>query len=157
MVEISQPVIEVEATIDPCPLPLEVDFREYSDLTDELWTNVRGYCQSIQEKCLNEYTNLDINLVAAVMMKESKGDPNAVSESDAIGLMQIIPMQGRISRNELFDPKSNIHEGCKILSRYITDNGSTLNGLWAYFGKDSLYSDYADPVMDMVEDIERSY
>jgi soluble lytic murein transglycosylase-like protein len=149
--------VAVEVAPDPCPLPQEVDFQEYTDLTDALWSNVRNYCEVIQEKCLSEYTNLDINLVAAVMMRESKGDPTAVSESDAIGLMQIIPMEGRISRSELFDPEANIHEGCKILSRYITENGSEINGLWAYYGKNKPYSAYADPVLNMVEDIKAAY
>lgn len=142
---------------DPCPLPKNVDFQEYSDQTDDLWINVRSYCKVIQEKCLNEYTNLDIDLVAAVMMRESKGDPNAVSESDAIGLMQVVPMQGRISRSELFDPAANIHEGCKILSRYITENGSKIDGLWAYYGKNKPYSAYADLVLVMIEDIKKAY
>ena len=87
-------------------------------------------------------------------MRESKGDPNAVSESDAIGLMQIIPMQGRLPRNELFVPKANIHEGCKILSRYINDWGSRENGLMAYYGWDKPYSAYAGPVLTMIEDIK---
>lgn len=99
----------------------------------------------IHNQCA-EYTNVDIFLAASVMMYESKGNPNEVSVSDAIGLMQIIPMQGRISREELFDPASNIHEGCKILSRYIHENGSIKEGLWAYYGKTAPYSEYADPV-----------
>lgn len=104
----------------------------------------------IKEQC-SYFDNLDIYLVSSVMMFESKGDPNAISGSDAIGLMQIIPMQGRISRDELFDPASNIHEGCKILSRYISENGSIKSGLWAYYGKDKPYTEYADPVYNLYQ------
>jgi soluble lytic murein transglycosylase-like protein len=145
---------EVVENSDDCPLPEKVDFQEYGNLTDALWINVRSYCEMIQDNCLNEYKNLDINLVAAVMMKESKGNPNAVSKSDAIGLMQVVPMQGRLSRSELFDPKSNIHEGCKILSRYIETYGSEKEGLWAYYGKNKPFSAYADPIEKMIEDIK---
>jgi soluble lytic murein transglycosylase-like protein len=91
------------------------------------------------------------------MMRESKGDPNALSTSGAIGLMQIIAEWWGLSKDKLWDPEINIYEGCKILSDHINDFGSERDGLWAYYSKNQPYSAYADPVLNMVEDIKTAY
>jgi len=51
---------------------------------------------------------LDPNLVAAVMMTESGGNPNAKSSRGAIGLMQIV--------GGSLDPDTNVRQGTQILA-----------------------------------------
>ena len=50
----------------------------------------------------------DPNLIAALMMTESEGNPNALSSADAVGLMQII--------GGPWDPAENIRLGTAILA-----------------------------------------
>ncbi|KKS95124.1 MAG: Lytic transglycosylase catalytic [Microgenomates group bacterium GW2011_GWC1_43_13] len=141
-----------------CPLPVEVNWEDLGDYTK--WPNVRSWCELIQNECINEYQNLDINLVAAVMMIESGGDPNAISKKYATGLMQVMPdftMPGRPSQKELLNPVFNLEYGCGILSDKINDWGSVKDGLWAYYGTASYYADYADPVLSKLDSIKAAY
>lgn len=62
-----------------------------------------------------ERYSIDPRVIAAVIWLESRGDPNAVSSAGAVGLMQVVPMLGRPSKQELLDPATNIEWGCKIL------------------------------------------
>ena len=94
------------------------------------------------------------------MMQESGGDPNAISEAYATGLMQVMPdftMSGRPSQEELFNPVFNLEYGCGILSDKINDWGSVKDGLWAYYGTASNYADYADKVLNILSAIEAAY
>jgi soluble lytic murein transglycosylase-like protein len=68
--------------------------------------------------------NLDPNLVAAVIMTESEGNPNAVSPMGAVGLMQIL--------RGPFDPDENIRMGTDILAGYIAKYGQLDVALAAY-------------------------
>jgi soluble lytic murein transglycosylase-like protein len=68
--------------------------------------------------------NLEPNLVAAVIMTESEGNPNAVSPMGAVGLMQV--MRGP------FDPDENIRMGTGELAGYIVRYGKIDVALAAY-------------------------
>jgi soluble lytic murein transglycosylase-like protein len=86
---------------------------------------------TISEKRIKEYTetiaqnakqsNLEPELVAAVIQVESSWYPKAVSEAGACGLMQVIPKwnpkkDGSLyTCEELKDPKTNIKVGTKAL------------------------------------------
>ncbi|MDU6410706.1 MAG: membrane-bound lytic murein transglycosylase MltC [Yersiniaceae bacterium] len=71
---------------------------------------------------------VDSSLILAIMQTESSFNPYAVSNSDALGLMQVVQhsagvdvfkMQGKWgkpSRNYLFDPENNIDTGTAYLS-----------------------------------------
>ena len=68
---------------------------------------------------------LDVTLLAAVASVESSLNPNAVSSSDALGLMQIkwpttAQHLGITSRDQLFDPCTSITVGGKYL-RELSD------------------------------------
>lgn len=79
---------------------------------------------------VNEYSktyNLNPSLVYSVILAESKFNPNAKSNSGAMGLMQIMPKTGEfiaLSLNEeffeenLYNPQINIKYGCFYL-RYL--------------------------------------
>jgi len=92
------------------------------------------------------YTNLDIDLICAVITHESgeTWEPEVVSQAGAIGLMQIMPATGIwIAHYEgitwtspeevLFNPFYNIRIGCRQLSAFI-DRYELEGGLAAYNG-----------------------
>jgi membrane-bound lytic murein transglycosylase MltF len=138
-------------------LPENVDFRDFESGDDALWANVRSYCKTIQTEC-SKFENLDTTLVATVMYVESRGDSNAISGSNAIGLMQVLPdteLPGRPTKTQLLDPTFNIQTGCQILSSYIEREGSTRNGLWAYNGKGGTFESYADLVLTLYDEVRQ--
>jgi soluble lytic murein transglycosylase-like protein len=127
-----------------------------------------NYPQSIQQWCsmiVNEANKfgLDPNLIAAVMLQESGGDPNAYSTSGAVGLMQIMPRDGiaekfmcingpcftnRPSSEELFNPQFNIEYGSRMLSNLFSRYGDWRDALKSYGPMDVGYS-YADIVLSI--------
>ena len=67
----------------------------------------------------NKY-GVDPYLVKAVIRAESNFDPNAVSPKNAQGLMQITPPTAEdYEVSDVFDPKSNIDGGVRILKHLI--------------------------------------
>jgi len=79
---------------------------------------------ALTDKGNNAYDNLitrharthgiDPRLVKAVMIAESRGNPNAVSRKGAQGLMQIMPDTARsLDLKHPFDPSENIEAGAK--------------------------------------------
>jgi len=92
------------------------------------------------------YTNLDVDLICAIITHESGGtwEPEVRSESGALGLMQVMPATALwIARYEgiswtspeevLFNPIYNIRIGCRQLSTYI-EMYELKGGLAAYNG-----------------------
>ena len=67
---------------------------------------------------------LDPNLVAALIMTESGGDPNVVSPAGAVGLMQVI--------GGSTDPDENIRVGAAELAGYLRRYGTVELALAAY-------------------------
>lgn len=80
---------------------------------------------------------IDPRLVASVMIVESRGDPFAISSSDAVGIMQIhVPTWARTIDQEdinLFKIEDNIEFGVRILKDYIEHYGSD-EGIKRYNG-----------------------
>ena len=77
---------------------------------------------------------IDPRLVKAVMIAESRGNPNAVSRKGAQGLMQIMPDTARsLDLKHPFDPSENIEAGAIYLKRlYKRFTGNTELILAAY-------------------------
>ena len=109
--------------------------------------------------------NLDPNLIAAVILQESGGNPDAYSKSGAVGLMQVMPedglardficangpcFAGRPSMKELQDPAFNIAFGSQMLSGLILKHGSIREALKAYGPMNVGYS-YADIIINIYE------
>ncbi|MEN4011903.1 MAG: lytic transglycosylase domain-containing protein [Bellilinea sp.] len=109
--------------------------------------------------------HLQPNLIAAVMLQESGGNPDAYSHSGAVGLMQVMPRDGlaaefmcingpcfanRPSMEELFDPQFNIEYGVRMLAGLIERKGDVREGLRSYGPMDREYA-YADKVLSIYE------
>lgn len=64
-----------------------------------------------------EKYDLNPGLIAALIQRESQGDPRAVSCAGAIGLMQVMPDHLPDNPDLLFDINVNISKGCWYLKR----------------------------------------
>ncbi len=124
---------------------------------------VRQWCSWIEQ--YSSEHGLDPNLIAAVILQESGGDPDAYSRSGAVGLMQIMPRDGiaeqfmckngpcfssRPSMQELFNPEFNIQYGTRMLSGLIARKGDIREALKSYGPMDMGYR-YADIVLTIYE------
>lgn len=133
--------------------PVSADFPE----------SVLRWCDLIDEYAGQH--GLDPNLVAAVIVQESNGDPDAYSSSGAVGLMQVMPRDGkaagfmcvngpcfanRPSMHELYDPEFNVAYGTRMLAGLIQKRGSVRDGLFAY-GPSNMGYYYADKVLGIYE------
>jgi soluble lytic murein transglycosylase-like protein len=76
-----------------------------------------------------EKTDLDPQLVRAVIEEESAGRPCAVSVSGAEGLMQLMPATAeQFDVRDPFDPRQNVEAGTKLLKLLLNryDNDASL-------------------------------
>ena len=120
---------------------------------------VRRWCGLIMEN--GKKYGVPVNLIAAVMLQESGGNPRAYSRSGAVGLLQVMPRDGRAGkymcangpcfegrplRKELEDPAYNLKYGVKMLKRLKEREGNWRGALAAYGPGDAGYS-YADKVL----------
>jgi soluble lytic murein transglycosylase-like protein len=128
-----------------------------------------NYPQSILQWCglISQYSqknNLEPNLVAAVMLQESGGNPQAYSKSGAVGLLQVMPNDGlasgfmcvngpcfsaRPSTQQLYDPEFNIAYGTKMLADFIQKYGDIREALHAY-GPINMGYRYADIILSIM-------
>jgi hypothetical protein len=128
---------------------------------------------SILQWCLEisrystEY-GLPPDLIAAVMLQESGGNPDAYSHSGAVGLMQIMPRDGiassficingpcftnRPTISELKDPDFNIEYGTRMLANLRERHGNIRDALKFYGPMDVGYT-YADKVLAIYNNFE---
>jgi hypothetical protein len=151
--------------------PQTVGEAESDVLTSETNTSQdcavsKKYPEKVLQWCgmITQYAKkrgLEPDLVAAVILQESGGNPGAYSSSGAVGLMQIMPRDGlaagftckngpcfgnRPSSVELEDPEYNIAYGTKLLSSLEQKYGSLREALKAYGPMDMGYG-YADIVL----------
>lgn len=113
-----KPVEEVVTTTlaeedDNIVLEVVEDVPSYAELIDEY---VRDTCTL--------YDNVEPELVMSVIWHESRYNPDAVSSTQCVGLMQISPFWHKTRAYELgvedfFDPKGNILLGVDYLSELI--------------------------------------
>ena len=119
-----------------------------------------------REICIAARKNdLDPNLIAAVIHQESGGQPSIISSSGAVGVMQIMPHDGkastflcingpcfqdRPSTEELKDPMFNIAYGGNLLANLIARQGSLRSALRSYGPMDVGFS-YADKVLSIYQ------
>lgn len=126
---------------------------------------VKKWCKLI-ETYAKKYA-VDPLLIASVMLVESGGQPDVISNSGAVGLMQVMPRDGiastfkcingpcfseRPSMRELKEPEFNIDYGVKMLAGLIERDGNTRDALFAYGPYDVGYA-YADKVLAIFADL----
>jgi soluble lytic murein transglycosylase len=122
-------------------------FREKLERTggavaDGLWSVAypTGLIPTIK---LSGANGVDPFLVAAIIREESQYDRTAVSRVGAIGLMQIMPLTAnavaqqhrlpRPSREDLFDPETNIRIGTRYVEQLLAQfGGNTVQAIAAY-------------------------
>jgi soluble lytic murein transglycosylase-like protein len=107
--------------------------------------------------------SLSPNLVAALILQESGGDPEAYSRNGAVGLMQVMPRDGlaasfmcangpcfqaRPSSQELRDPEFNIAFGTRYLAGLVSRHGNLRDALKSY-GPVGIDYYYADKVLSI--------
>ncbi|MBN1976161.1 MAG: transglycosylase SLT domain-containing protein [Anaerolineae bacterium] len=90
------------------------------------------------ESIIVEYAaerNLDPDFIAAVIWKESKGNPEARSIVGAVGLMQLMPSDWRPAPEKLKEPSTNLFWGARALAQTVRDGGGDIYySLAAYNG-----------------------
>lgn len=137
-------------------------------VSDQFPNSILQWCSLI-----SNYANqrsLPPDLVAAVMLQESGGDPSAYSSSGAVGLLQVMPRDGLASNfycgngpcfssrptiQELQDPEFNIDYGTGMLANLISRFGNYRDALKAYGPKDMGYY-YADLVLSIYQNYGKS-
>lgn len=117
------------------------------------------WCTLIEEAA-DQY-GVDALLIAAVMLQESGGQAEVLSNSGAVGLMQVMPRDGiaatfqcingpcftnRPSIAELKDPSFNVDYGVRMLAGLNEKHGDIREALKSYGPYDVGYS-YADKVL----------
>jgi len=74
-----------------------------------------------------ERYGVEPKLLKAIMMQESRGNPNAVSQKGAKGLMQIMPSNFKATGiTDWTDPRQNIFAGAQIMAENIKNAGGNI-------------------------------
>jgi hypothetical protein len=135
--------------------------RENRNLSESYPESIQKWKNEIETSAIEN--NLDSNLIAAVMLQESGGQPSVISSSGAVGLMQIMPKDGLASKficgdtpcfknrptiQELLDPIFNINYGARMLSSLQINLGSLREALKSYGPMDVGFY-YADIVLSI--------
>lgn len=130
------------------------------------WPAVWQWCPLIM-RAADRY-QLDPNLIAALILVESGGDPQAYSSYGAVGLMQVEPRDGiaasitcpngpcfadRPTIAQLQDPAFNVDYGAMLLRSYVDRYGSLREALRAYGPRGEGYY-YAELVLATYERIK---
>jgi soluble lytic murein transglycosylase len=101
----------------------------------------RPYAETVVQEA--EANGIDPNLVYAVIRQESRFNAEAKSSAGAIGLMQLTPATfewlqkketgtASFSSAALYEPKVNIHYGCRYLGLLMKKYGAARTALCAY-------------------------
>ena len=128
---------------------------------------VQPWCALIESSALKY--GVDPFLIASVMLIESGGQPEVMSHSGAVGLMQVMPRDGiastfqcingpcfanRPTIQELKDPGFNVDYGVRMLAGLTEREGNIRDALKSYGPYDVGYS-YADKVINIFSSLIR--
>ena len=137
--------------------------REGCQLEGQYPAGIEKWCDIIEENA--QAYGMDPLLIAAVMKVESGGQPEVISGSGAVGLMQVMPRDGiaagfqcingpcfasRPTISELKEPGFNVLFGTRMLDGLIERHGNTRDALKDYGPADVDYW-YAEAVLELYE------
>ncbi len=121
---------------------------EIKQLPMEYWEGLfpRPYWDSLRRYA--DENGLDPYLVSALIRQESEFNPSAVSHSNALGLMQLLPSTGKgeakavglkgYNQDSLFDPNVNLELGTRYFRKMVDHfNGQVEYALAAYNAGDN--------------------
>jgi len=119
----------------------QAEARQFGEVPLAVWRTLYPLPDDASVRRFAGRHQVDPMLVAGVIRQESVFDPSAVSYAGAVGLMQILPKQGRIlaqrlklrfARGKLFDPEYNLQLGTLYLADLVRMMGSSEAALAAY-------------------------
>jgi soluble lytic murein transglycosylase len=119
----------------------QLEARRFEEIPDEAWHTAYPlpYRDLIERE--SQHHHLDPMLVAGLIRQESAFASDAVSNANAVGLMQVWPPTGvklarslkmRFTRGRLFDPEYNVKLGTLYLSDLLAAYGTPEAALAAY-------------------------
>ncbi len=128
-------------------------------VSEQFPPKILKWCEIITQYA-NQH-NLAPDLIAALILQESGGNPQAYSHSGAVGLMQVMPRDGlaaeficgngpcfknRPTIKQLKDPEFNVSYGTRMLAGLVKRSGSLREALKSYGPMDVGYS-YSETVL----------
>ncbi|MBC2715347.1 MAG: transglycosylase SLT domain-containing protein [Desulfobacteraceae bacterium] len=107
-------------------------------------SRINAYDDIIREASLNH--GMQFELIKAMIHAESSFNPNAISKSGAIGLMQIMPENlNAFGISDPFDPRDNVMGGTRYLKQLMKKYNSDVSlSLAAYNAGPSVVDKYND-------------
>ena len=136
------PTLFISTVIALNGLATAIDHPElYNKIEPKVVSNIQIDVQGISNEMIDDIatrSGVDPNIVKAIIVEESGGNPNAVGDNgESIGLMQIQPKHHQKRMEELgivslFDPQENVILGCSILSDLYDKYGNYEDALSVY-------------------------
>ncbi len=108
------------------PAPAAAEWAGKGTMNLPLGSKIKRY-KDFFEKAGQAY-DIDPNLLAAMAYVESRGNPKAVSQAGARGLMQFMPDTARaMGLADVFDPAQSIMAAAKYMRQILDGNGGDLD------------------------------
>lgn len=136
------PTLFISAVLALNCIATAIDHPElYNKIEPKVVSNIQIDVQGISNEMIDDIavrSGVDPNIVKAIIVEESGGNPNAVGDNgESIGLMQIQPKHHQKRMEELgivslFDPQENVILGCSILSDLYDKYGNYEDALSVY-------------------------
>ena len=136
------PTLFISAVLVLNSIATAIDHPElYNKIEPKVVSNIQIDVKGISNEMIDDIavrSGVDPNIVKAIIMEESGGNPNAVGDNgESIGLMQIQPKHHKKRMEELgivslFDPQENVILGCSILSDLYDKYGNYEDALSVY-------------------------
>ena len=136
------PTLFISTVIALNSLATAIDHPElYNKIEPKVVSNIQIDVKGISNEMIDDIavrSGVDPNIVKAIIVEESGGNPNAVGDNgESIGLMQIQPKHHQKRMEELgivnlYDPQENVILGCAILSDLYDKYGNYEDALSVY-------------------------
>ena len=136
------PTIFISAVLTLNGIATAIDTPQVYQQTEyKVVSNIQIDVKGISNEMIDDIatrSGVDPNIVKAIIVEESGGNPNAVGDNgESIGLMQIQPKHHKKRMEELgivslFDPQENVILGCSILSDLYDKYGNYEDALSVY-------------------------